>query len=40
MFSELIKLRELGRLLRRQRYLEVLKLARDPAIISRKISSG
>lgn len=32
MFSELIKLRELGRLLRRQRYLEVLKLARDPAI--------
>ncbi|NRA95544.1 MAG: hypothetical protein HRU14_04975 [Planctomycetes bacterium] len=32
MFSELIKLRELGRLLRKRRYLEALALARDPAI--------
>ena len=32
MFSELIKLRELSRLLRKRRYLEVLSLARDPAI--------
>lgn len=32
MFGELIKLRELGRLLRKRRHLEVLALARDPAI--------
>ena len=32
MFSELIKLRELSRLLRKRRYLEVLSLARDPGI--------
>lgn len=32
MFGELIKLRELGRLLKKRRYLEALALARDPAI--------
>ena len=32
MFGELTKLRELGRLLKKRRYLEALALARDPAI--------